>query len=204
LLNPGDLSATSQESNSRNVSMPRETSLESALYISDNFSPVDRLTVEVGVRLTMYNRIGKDVVYQYAPDGPREPRNITDSVVHNGGIIKTYGGPEPRLSVRYSISPNASFKLGYNRIYQYLHLVSNTATVTPTDIWQSSDTYFSPQISDQVSLGFSKDGKGGYQFTIESFYKHIRNIPDFKDGANLILNPVLETSLLQGLGKAYG
>ncbi len=204
MLKPGDLSATSSESNSRNISMPRETSVESAIYISDSFTPADRFTVEAGVRLTLYNRIGKDLVYQYLPDRPREPRNITDSVVHDGGVVKTYGGPEPRLSVRYSLTPNASLKLGFNRIYQYLHLVSNTATVTPTDIWQSSDTYFKPQIADQFSFGISKDGKRGYQFSVESFYKHIKNIPDFKDGANLILNPALETSLLQGIGKAYG
>jgi len=135
-----------------------------------------------------------------------EPRNITDSIYYSSGEpVKTYGGPEPRLSLNYRINPNSSLKLGYNRIYQYIHLVSNTAAVTPVDIWQSSNTYFSPQLGDQLSIGYFRNSKNSmYESFIEVYAKQIQNILDFKDGANLILNPQLETALLPGNGLAYG
>jgi len=186
--------------------MPDEQSVESAVYFSDAFIWKARFHIDAGLRLSMYNRIGSGTVYDYEEDAPLEPRNVVDSTQYSSGeIMKTYIGPEPRLSIRYTVSKQASIKLGYNRIYQYIHLISNTAAITPVDIWQSSNTYFKPQIADQVSLGYftnSKEGK--WQAFVDVFYKQIQNILDFKDGANLILNPKLETALLSGTGKSYG
>jgi hypothetical protein len=105
------------------------------------------------------------------------------------------------------LNSNASLKLGYNRIYQYVHLISNTAAVTPVDIWQLSNGYFQPQRSDQVSVGYFTNLKrrnNDYDLSVEGFYKYLNNVLDFKDGANLILNPQLETALLNGISKAYG
>jgi len=203
---PGELRPATDQSNSSTITMPDERSVESAVYFSDAFFLKERLHIEAGIRLSMYNRIGSGVVYNYQEDSPLEPRNVVDSTVYGSGeIMKTYIGPEPRLSMRYGLSKQSSVKFGYNRIYQYVHLVSNTAAVTPVDIWQSSNTYFSPQIADQVSLGyFSNSRKGTWQGFVEVFYKHTQNILDFKDGANLILNPKLETALLSGVGKSYG
>ncbi|MFM7486243.1 MAG: TonB-dependent receptor domain-containing protein, partial [Cytophagales bacterium] len=119
--------------------------------------------------------------------------------------MKTYFGLEPRLSVRYATGPESSFKLGYNRIHQFIHLVTNSTAVTPVDIWQPSGYYFKPQVSDQVSIGYFKDLKGKkYGFSLEAFYKTISNVLDFKDGAQLILNKHLETDLLQGTAHSYG
>ncbi|MEQ9304553.1 MAG: TonB-dependent receptor, partial [Marinoscillum sp.] len=119
--------------------------------------------------------------------------------------VKTYLGFEPRASLRYMIDETSSVKFGYNRIYQYLHLVTNSTAVTPVDIWQPSGYYFKPQRSDQVSMGYSKDLKSKkYSFSIESFYKYIDNVLDFKDGAELVLNNHLETDLLQGTAYSYG
>jgi len=102
-------------------------------------------------------------------------------------------------------SPTASFKLGYNRVYQFLHLITNTTAVTPVDIWQPSSYYFKPQLADQISLGYFKDFREKkYGFSSEVFYKTIQHILDFKDGAQLILNKHLETDLLQGKGWSYG
>jgi hypothetical protein len=203
---PGDLRPTSAESNSNSISMPNEMSLESALYIGDAFKLNPRLNLEVGLRLTMFNRIGPGLVYNYQPGAPLEPKNVVDSTQYaDGEIMKTYIGPEPRLALRYTLGKHASVKFGYNRIYQYVHLISNTATVTPVDIWQSSNTYFEPQVADQVSVGYFTESKTGmWQGFVETYFKNIQNILDFKDGANLILNPKLETALLRGTGKSYG
>ncbi len=203
---PGELSPTSGQSNSKSITMPAERSIESAIYFSDAFVWKERFNVDAGLRISMYNRIGPGLVYNYDKGTPLEPRNVVDSTQYSSGeIMKTYLGPEPRLSIRYTLSKNSSVKLGYNRIYQYIHLISNTAAVTPVDIWQSSNTYFKPQIADQVSLGYftnSKEGK--WQAFVDVFYKRTKNILDFKDGANLILNPKLETALLSGMAKSYG
>ncbi|MFT5570069.1 MAG: hypothetical protein ACI9RP_002120 [Cyclobacteriaceae bacterium] len=118
---------------------------------------------------------------------------------------KAYIGLEPRLSIKWMLSDLASFKLGYNRMHQYLHLISNTAAVNPVDIWQPSDFFFEPQRADQISIGYFKDTKAkAYNMSLEVYYKYIENILDFKDGAQLILNPNLETELLQGSAYSYG
>lgn len=203
---PGRLKPLTSESNSVTLDMASENSIETAVYFSDSFQPVDRINVEAGLRLPVFNRVGPGTVYKYESGVPMEPRNIIDSTQFRGGeFMKSYFGIEPRLSVRYLLSRTSSIKFGYNRINQYLHLISNTAAVTPVDIWQSSNTFFKPQVADQISLGFFwNSGNGKWQAYAEGYYKLIQNVLDFKDGANLILNSKLETALLQGKGKSYG
>ncbi|MCW5909599.1 MAG: TonB-dependent receptor [Cyclobacteriaceae bacterium] len=203
---PGRLRPLTAESNSSSLDMPNERAIESALYLSDSFQPVDRLNLEMGIRIPVFNRLGPGTEYKYEEGVPMEPRNIIDSVQFaSGELMKTYIGVEPRLSVRYLLSRTSSVKLGYNRINQFLHLITNTAAVTPVDIWQSSNKFFKPQLADQISIGyFWSSDNGKWQTYIEGYYKRISNILDFKDGANLILNPKLETALIQGRGKSYG
>jgi hypothetical protein len=206
VFSPGKLRPTSEESIVKTTTMPVEKSIESAVYFTQAYTFNERFNVEVGLRLSMFNRIGPATVYLYQEGAPIEVRNTVDSVMYKKGqMIKTYVGPEPRASMRYNVSERSSFKLGYNRIYQYVHLISNTAAITPVDIWQSSNTYFKPQMADQISVGFFNNSKRNmYETSIEAFYKHLTNVLDFKDGANLILNPQLETSLLRGIGNSYG
>lgn len=203
---PGDRKPTHVESNIARTRIPNERSLETALYISDGFYWRDNIFVEAGLRYSLFNRVGAATVYQYLEGAPLENRNIVDSTVYkNNEVIKTYHGAEPRLSFRYTLTPNSSFKLGYNRIYQYIHLVTNTAAVTPVDIWQSSNAYFKPQIADQVSFGYYRNlSDNMFETFVEAYYKHVKNTLDFKDGADLILNKNLETGLLPGIGQSYG
>jgi hypothetical protein len=203
---PGRLKPGSPESDVRNIEMDVERSIESACYFSDGFYPTQNLYIEAGMRLSMFNRIGPGKVYRYEPGQPLEPRNITDSTIYGDNeIMNTYFGYEPRLSMRYVLSPNASVKFAYNRVYQYVHMITNTAAVTPVDIWQSSNTYFKPQIGDQASLGYYRNmADNSVEFFVEGYYKIVNNILDFKDGASLILNDKLETALLKGVGKSYG
>jgi len=205
-FSPGELKPTSSESTIKTTTMPVENSVESALYFTQGYTFNEKFDAEVGLRLSMFNRIGPGTVYLYKPDAPIEVRNTIDSIHYGAGeMMKTYFGPEPRASLRYNITERSSIKVGYNRIYQYVHLISNTAAITPVDIWQSSNTYFKPQMADQISAGFFNNSKNNmYETSVELYYKKLNNVLDFKDGANLILNPQLETSLLRGTGKAYG
>jgi hypothetical protein len=203
---PGEIKPTSSSSSIRHITMTKENSVETGLYVSDAFYLNAKFFIEAGFRLSVFNRLGPGKEYLYQKGAPREERNVIDSIQYgNGEVIKTYFGPEPRLSLRYELSDDASIKIGYNRIYQYLHLITNTAAVTPVDIWQSSNTYFKPQRADQVSIGYYRNIKESlFEAFVETFYKHVNNVLDFKDGADLILNEQLETDLIQGKATSYG
>ena len=205
-FNPGMLKPGSPASNAKSISLDKQYSIENAYYIADEWAISERLTLESGIRLPMFTSLGRASVNIYRTDTPIETGNVTDTIhIKPGRPIKTYYGAEPRLSFRWMASPSSSLKLRYNRMYQYLHLVTNTTAVTPVDIWQPSGYYFRPQRADQVSLGYFKDfNEKKYGASAEVFYKAIHNVVDFKDGAQLILNRHLETALLQGKGKAYG
>jgi hypothetical protein len=204
-FNPGSLKPDSPESNAADFSLDKQYSVENAIYVSDEWQLNEKVLVEGGLRIPVFTSVGSASIYQYG-EGPRNVDNIVDTlIIGKGKNIKTYWGLEPRLSVRWMTGAHSSIKLGYHRMYQYLHLVSNTTAVTPVDIWQPSGYYFKPQRSDQVSLGYFRDfAEKKYGASIEVFYKMLDNVIDFKDGAQLILNDHLETDLLQGKGTAHG
>lgn len=205
-FNPGTLEPNGSESNIVPIQMDKQNSLESAVYVGDGITLNEKFFIEGGLRFSVFNALGAADVNIYAPGVPKTPSSQIDVVNFGAGeIIKTYTGLEPRASFRYTLNSNASIKVGYNRIYQYLQLVSNTTAITPVDIWQPSNFYFKPQVADQVSIGYFRNFKEKmYEAFVEVYQKKINNILDFKDGANLILNDHLETDLLQGVGEAYG
>lgn len=171
-----------RNSNATELHMERQRSMENAVYVNDIFTINDQLTAEGGVRVPAFTSLQQS-------DKP--------SI--------TYFGLEPRASFRLKTGPSSSVKGGYTRMYQYLHLITNTAAVTPVDIWQPSDANFKPQKADQVSLGYFRafrDRK--YEASVEGFYKYTSGILDFRNGAVLILNDNLERDLLRGNSVAYG
>jgi hypothetical protein len=120
-------------------------------------------------------------------------------------IIKTYGGLEPRIAARYIIADNLSVKGGYDKTYQYIHLLSNNTTQSPTDTWKLSDLNVKPQVAEQFSLGLYKNIPAkDIEISLEGYYKKSENFLDYKVAAQLLLNENIETQLLQGKGKAYG
>jgi hypothetical protein len=205
-FNPGSIQPASSVSSITARQLDKQNTLENALYVSESFQWKERFNIDLGVRYSMYNIFGPAQVYLYDPNVPKEIKSLTDTISFaKGKKIASYTGLEPRVSVRYSFTPNASVKAGFNRIYQYTHLISNTAAVAPIDIWQPSNYYFKPQYADQISLGFFKNFKENtYETFVEFYYKNIYDLLDFKDGAQLILNDHLETDLLRGNGLAYG
>jgi TonB dependent receptor/CarboxypepD_reg-like domain/TonB-dependent Receptor Plug Domain len=205
-MNPGSISPTSPESNVNEVTIQETRSMENSIYVNDGIDLSEKLHIDIGLRASLFTSFGPADVYKYLEDSILTDNTRIDTIrFNNGKTIQQYSGLEPRLSVRYSLTENSSIKLGYNRIYQYIHLISNSVAVTPIDIWQPSNTHIKPQIGDQISLGYYKNLKDNrYELSVEGFYKSVDNLPDFKDGASLVLNPAIETALVRSLGQSYG
>lgn len=200
-LKPGYLTPKSTQSSARQLSLTDQHAIENAFYLSEDFKLSSKIQLEAGVRIPVFVSFGPGKVYTY------DSENILTDTLFYGSWqpIKAYVGIEPRLSAKYSLSETSSIKVGYNRINQFLHLITNTAAITPIDIWQPSGYHLKPQRADQISAGIFKDTQNKkYSAFAEVYYKNIVNIVDFKDGAKLILNPTLEQDLLQGRGYAYG
>jgi hypothetical protein len=142
----------------------------------------------------------------YAANSPRSEDSITDTLSYGKGkSIKHYGNPEYRIAARFAITPGFSVKAGYNTMAQYIHMLSNTTAISPTDVWKLSDPNIKPQTGDQFSLGFYKNLKSNtIETSLEVYYKRIKNYLDYKPGATLVLNHHIETDIIETRGKAYG
>jgi hypothetical protein len=186
--------------------LEKEHAVEAAGYISDKFNITPDLSVQGGLRLSSLFVLGPQTVYQYDKDRPRQFMYMTDSTSYPAGrVIKAYAAIEPRLTVRYVLGQGSSLKGSYNRMSQYLHMLSNTTAISPTDIWKLSDTYIPPQVADQFSLGYYRNfRKNTIEASAEVYFKAIKNMIEYKPGAELLLNKHIETDLISGQGRAYG
>ncbi len=183
-----------------------EQALESALYLNDEFEITNKLSLNAGIRYSVFNFLGPSAIYSYQPGMPRTVLNIADSIVYNKGeVAKTYHGPEYRLSVRYAFRGDVSVKAGYNSLRQYIHMMSNSTSMSPADIWKLSDPNIKPQHGDQYSLGVYKNFMANtIETSVEVYYKNIQDYLDYKSGAILIMNHHIETEVFTTKGKAYG
>jgi len=205
-LQPGTLSPDGPKSLVQTDAVQQEQALESALYLGDQWTVSEKFSLNAGVRYTVYNFLGPNRQYQYIPGLPRQPYTIQDTVIYPAGkVIKTYALPEFRFSARYSIDNNTSVKFSVNTMTQYIHVISNTTNISPTDIWKLSDPNIKPQKGQQVSLGFYKNfHSNSIETSVEVYYKTMQDYLDYKSGASLTLNHHLETDVLETRGKAYG
>ncbi|HEY4652497.1 MAG TPA: TonB-dependent receptor, partial [Pontibacter sp.] len=204
-IEPGDLVPHGTSSFNRRT-LEKDYGVENALYINDEITLSDRLSVSLGLRYSHFSKIGPAATYVYAEGKPRNDQNIIDTLYYGTGqIASSYHGLEPRASVKYSLSQGATIKAGYSRTRQYIQLISNTAAITPVDVWKLSNRHIAPQIADQLSVGyFYADTESKYEFNWEVYYKLLYNQVDYKNGATLLLNHSLESDLLFGDGYAYG
>ena len=205
-LNPGDFEPNGSKSLVAPNTVPAERALESALYLGDKYDITPDLLVSFGLRYSLYNYLGPQTVNYYAPNLPRESVNLIDSTTYKKNqVINTYHGPEIRASVRYNLGDNSSIKAGYNTLRQYIHLLSNTTAISPTDVWKLSDPNIKPQYGDQVSLGLYHNAKANtIELSAEVYYKRLKDYLDYKSGATLVLNHHIETDVINTQGKAYG
>ena len=184
--------------------LEREKALESAAYFDYEHSFTDKLSVSAGIRYSMFNALGPhDVNHYYEGELPSE-ETLLDSH-RETGIIKTYHAPELRLSARYALQENLSLKAGFNTMHQYIHKVSNTSIMSPTDIWKLSDYNIKPQKGWQLAAGIYYETEGKeYEFSAEVYYKHISDYLNYRSSAVLLMNHHLETDVISTKGKAYG
>jgi hypothetical protein len=205
-IQPGKLNGLFNESIIKPIQMQPEKALESAIYLTDNITISPTLALDLGVRYSLYSYLGPNKVYVYQPDIPRTPKSIIDSLTYgNNKPIYWYTGLEPRLSLRLTISANSSVKLSYNRIHQYVNLISNTAVMAPTDVWKLSSTNLKPLTCDHFAVGYFRNFKNNtYETSVEFYYKNLTNAIDYKNGARILLNPYLEADLTNVRGYNYG
>ncbi|MBK7711420.1 MAG: TonB-dependent receptor [Bacteroidales bacterium] len=186
--------------------LEKERAVEPAMYLSDEFELSPNFTISGGVRATYFTSFGPGTEFVYAENSPRTMENLIDTVRYGKGAVeKSYPGFEFRVSARLILSPRTSIKFGVQRVYQYLHMISNTTSISPTDIWKLSDNYIRPEMGDQYSLGlYNNFGRRAIETSIEGYYKNLQNILDYKGGAVLLMNEHIETDIINGQGKAYG
>lgn len=205
-LNPGTFQPLGSQSLVKLNELAPEQAFESAIYFGDRFDLTSNLSMDLGVRYSMYNYMGPRSVNLYAPNLPKSESNVIGTASYKKGeMAKAYHGPELRMSARYQLSEDFSVKAGYNTLRQYIHLLTNTTAISPTDIWKLSDPNIRPQYGDQTSLGFYKNFKDNtIETSIEGYFKNLKDYLDYKSGANLILNHHIETDVINTKGKAYG
>lgn len=204
-FNPGTVTPGNDQSIFNAFQLPRQRGNEYAVYIDDEYNVNARLSFKYGIRFSAFDYIGRQTVYDYVgADGVR--KTATNGRTYDKGeSIAFYPNIEPRFSTKYSLDEFSSLKFSYNRMAQYIHLVSGTTAASPTDVWTPSTNNIKPELADQVALGYFRNFKDNtVEASAEVFYKTMSNQIDYVDGAELLLNKNLEADLIYGDGRAYG
>jgi hypothetical protein len=188
---------------------------EFALYLEADHNISEKFSLKYGLRFSNFTRLGQDELNIYENDNPLiynqqlqkyEPATATGSIGYKkNDILKSFNNFEPRLSLSYLLNSESSIKASFNKMAQYLHLLSNTSSPTPLDIWVPSGPFIKPQLLDQYAVGYFRRIKDGdFSLETEFFYKDVKNRIDYINGANLVANNEIETVILNGKSRAYG
>jgi hypothetical protein len=214
-FNPGKIEPTNSTSGINPDQLDKKYAFEPALYLDVEQQLSDKLSINYGLRYSLFYRLGNQKMNTYANNQAvvfNSEQQIYEKATPTGTVdygrnetIAKFNNLEPRFSIAYLLNDNQSIKMSYNRMTQYLHLISNTQSPTPLDVWAPSDQFLKPQILDQIAIGyFSELNDGKYTLEVESFYKKIKNRLDYIDGADLIANNAIEQVVLNGNARAYG
>lgn len=205
-INPGQLQPLGANSDIVSIEVQKERALESAAHLSINYDITPKIKIEPGLRYSLFQVFGGRNIREYVTGVPRSEETVSNETLYaDNDVIETYQGAETRVALRYLLSDRFSIKASYNKTFQYIHTLSNNTSVSPIDSWKLSDTHIKPQGSEQYSIGVYKSfEERGYELNLEGFYKRMDNVLDFKTGAEVLLNPFIETEVLQGKGRAYG
>ncbi|MBC2840149.1 TonB-dependent receptor [Robiginitalea sp. SC105] len=215
VFNPGKISPNSPESGIVEEQLTKKYANENALYVDVSHDISSRLSLGYGLRISQFNRLGQDEFYVYENDNPvafdefslvyQEATPIDTLSTDRLETLDKFLNLEPRVSLAYVLGENSSVKASYTRMAQYLHLLSNTSSPTPLDVWTPSGPYTRPQLVDQYALGYFRNiADRDYSLETEVFYKEVQNRIDYIDGANLIANNAIEQVILNGEARAYG
>lgn len=191
---------------SNDISLPEKFAIENALYIQNEQKISSRLKVLYGLRWSHFAYLGEGTKQTYNDTIPGVRKTLVKEEEFNSlEAIASYTNFEPRLSINYSLTEFSSLKASYNRMSQYLHLISNTIASTPVDLWLPSTNNLAPQLADQIALGYFRNfANNSYEASVEVFAKDFQNQVDYIDNADIFFNEELEGDLLSGDGRAYG
>ncbi|MDI5950371.1 TonB-dependent receptor [Flavobacterium sp. LB2P84] len=214
-FNPGTINPTNPNSGINSTQLDKKYAFEPAIYIDAEQEISKKVSLSYGLRYSLFYRLGKSTTNIYTNNEPvtfnqdaqiyEKATPIGTKFYDKNKVIQSYNYLEPRFSIAYELNKNQSIKASYNRMVQYLQLVSNTSSPTPLDVWMPSDNFIKPQIADQVALGYFKNfNDNEYSFEAETFYKKIQNRIDYIDGADLIANEAIEQVILNGQMRSYG
>ena len=214
-FNPGTISPNNPDSGINYFQLDKKYAFEPAIYINAEQEISEKISINYGLRYSMFYRLGNSTVNLYENNNPvifnpnfqiyEKGTPIGTEYYGKNKVIANYDNFEPRFSINYEFLPNQSFQASYDRMVQYLQLISNTNSPTPLDVWTPSDNFIKPQIADQYAVGYQRTFKEKiYSLQLEAFYKEVQNRIDYIDGANLIANNAIEQIILNGHSKAYG
>ena len=214
-FNPGEINPTKPSSGINPFKLIDKYAFENAIYLDAEQKVSDKLALSYGLRLSSFHRLGQDELNVYENNQAvvfnedfqiyEKAEPITTESFKRSEVIERFYNLEPRASLAYQVNSSSSVKMSYNRMSQYLHLLSNTNSPTPLDIWTPSGKYIKPQLLDQFAVGYFKNfNDNKYSLELESFYKTVKNRIDYIDGADLIANNAIEQAILNGRAKAYG
>lgn len=214
-FNPGEILPNREDSGILPSKLTDKYANEFAAYLEASHKINSHFTLRYGIRYSNFSRLGQNEINTYENNSPvifNQTLQKYESAIANGveiykrsDLLASFNNFEPRVSFSFLLNDYTSLKASYNRMSQYLHLLSNTASPTPLDIWAPSGTFIKPQILDQYAIGYFKDIKDAqYSFETEVFYKDIQNRIDYINGANLVANNYIETVILNGKARAYG
>ncbi|WP_430410956.1 TonB-dependent receptor [Kordia sp.] len=214
-FNPGEVRPSDPSSSINFRKLDQKRAFEAAAYISAEHELTDKLTAQYGLRFSTFSRLGGQALANYANDLPvvynneigiyEEGEEISTTDYKKSESIKTFANLEPRLGLSYQLNDESSVKASYTRSVQYVHLLSNTVSVTPLDVWAPSGRYIKPQKSNQFAVGYYKNfNDKKYSLELETYYKNVDNRIDYIDGSDLIGTNNIETEILNGEARAYG
>ncbi len=200
-FNPGLAKGTGDETIYNELKMPESNALEWAGYISNEWKPLENLTINYGLRGTIFQNMGKSTVYNFDENYEK----IDSTTYGSGDIYNTFYGLEPRANFMYALNSKSSIKGSYSRTKQHIHLASNSTAGSPLDIWVPASPNINPQLADQFALGYFRNFfEDTYETSIEAYYKDMKNQIDFRDHAELLLNPEIEGEFREGNAWSYG
>ncbi len=205
-IGPGNLTPAAKTSVINNIRLENEHGSETSAFVLGRFEINNIFSIEAGIRQSNFLYKGPHTIYLYENGQPQSEATLTDSIFYQKNKrIQTYSEWEPRALLKIKINDETSFKMSYNRTYQYLQIISNTISVTPVDYWKLCDNQIKPAKTDQFGVGIFRNFDNDIiESSLEGFYKKSANLLDYKNGADLSLNPYIDADLLNANGKAYG
>jgi hypothetical protein len=203
---PGSYRPASDSSLIIAKNIERERALDGAIYLDDKFTLTKVISINVGLRMSSFFSFGPKTVLTYTPGFSKSGSSVTDTIKFRAGEVSgKYAGPELRASINFKLTDRNAIKINYNRTRQYIHLLSNSTSISPTDTWKLCDYYLKPEIGDQFALGFYEMlFRNRVETSLELYYKRISNMIDFKGGSTLTMIENIEQYMIDARGKAYG